>query len=84
MMAPVAASLIALMASSLIKPVASVLINVLSGKGVMRVAKRQEERFTPLLALQEHFKESQEQEKDIIIWIIWTKIFSSAQYFKQY
>ena len=39
MMAPMALSLIALMASSLIQPVPSFLINAITGKGVMRIEK---------------------------------------------
>ena len=46
-----AASLIALMASSLIQHVTSSLINAISGKGVIRVGKRQENAFLPRLAL---------------------------------
>ena len=51
MMAPMAASLIARKASSLVKPVASSRINAISRKGVMRAGKGQEGGFLPLLAL---------------------------------
>ena len=51
MMAPVAVSLIVPLASSLMQPVDSLLINVISGKGVMRAGKRQEGRILPFLAL---------------------------------
>ena len=80
----VAASLIEPMTSSLIQPVASSLINAISGKRVMRAGKGEEGAFLSLLALplmikaMSRKKESQEQEKDIIIWIIWIKTCSSS------
>ena len=50
MMAPMAASLITAMASSLIQPLAFLLINAITGKGVRRAGKGQESGFLPLLA----------------------------------
>ena len=50
-MVHMAALLIAPMASSLIQPVGSLLMNVINGKGVMRAAKGQEVGFLPSLAL---------------------------------
>ena len=75
-MAPMAATLTASMASSLIQPVSSALINVITGKG-------QEGGFLPLLALPLTMK-SEEQEEDIIIWTIWVKVFSFFPFFKLY
>ena len=49
--APMDASLIALMTSSLIQPVGSSLINAITGKGVMRAGKGQEACFLLLLVL---------------------------------
>ena len=72
MMAPMAALLIAPTASSFIKPMASSLVNAIT-------RNRQEGEFLPLLALRLMVKvlekESEEQQKDIIVWI---KIFNSA------
>ena len=51
MIAPMAASLIVLMVASFIQPLASSLINALSGQGVMRARKGQEGGFLPLLTL---------------------------------
>ena len=72
MMAPMAALLIAPTASSFIKPMASSLVNAIT-------RNRQEDEFLPLLALRLMVKvlekESEEQQKDIIVWI---KIFNSA------
>ena len=45
-----AASLITAMASSLIQPLAFLLINAMTGKGVRRAGKEQESGFLPLLA----------------------------------
>ena len=50
MMAPMATSLKAVNASSLIKPAASLLVNAITG-GVMRALKRKEGGILPLLAL---------------------------------
>ena len=49
--APMAASLIALMISSLMQPVASSVINVITWKGGRRTGKRQESRILLLLSL---------------------------------
>ena len=51
MMSPMAASFIATAASSLVQPVASSLIDAISGRGVMGVGKGQECEFLPLLVL---------------------------------
>ena len=51
MMEPMAASLIVLMASWLMQPVASSIMNAITGKGVMRAGKRQENGFCLLLRL---------------------------------
>ena len=51
-----AVSLIATVASSLIKPVTSLLLNAISGKEVMRAGKGQEGGFLPLLALPQIWK----------------------------
>ena len=45
-------TLIATMASSLIQPVTCSLINAITGKGIMRPGKEQEDGFLSLLALQ--------------------------------
>ena len=47
-MVPTATSLKASMASPLIQPMASSLINAISGKGVIRTGKEQEGRFLSL------------------------------------
>ena len=51
MVLPMAALLIALMASSLVQPVVSSLINVITRKRVLRPGVGQQSRFLPLLAL---------------------------------
>ena len=51
MMVPMAASLIASMASSLIQSVAYPLINAITGKGVIKAGKGQEDGILPLLTL---------------------------------
>ena len=50
-MTPMAAPVIAAIASSLIQPVASSFIKVISVKGVTKAGKEQEGGFLPLLAL---------------------------------
>ena len=50
-MAPMGPLLIVSMASSLIQPVASSLVNAITGKGVMRARKGQESGILPLLTL---------------------------------
>ena len=50
-MAPMVASLIATMTSSLIQPATCSLINTKTGKGIMRAGKEQEDGFLSLLAL---------------------------------
>ena len=57
MMAPMAASLIALMVSLLIQSNVSLLINAISEKGVIRTGKGQEGGFLSLLALKFSEKE---------------------------
>ena len=86
MMAPMAASLIAAMTSSLIRTVASSLTNSISVKGVMRVRKRTRKWFSRRLALPLIIEamSGKEQEEDIIPWIKWIKIFSSAPSLKIY
>ena len=56
-MAPMAASLIALMVSLLIQSNVSLLINAISEKGVIRTGKGQEGGFLSLLALKFSEKE---------------------------
>ena len=81
MVTPMSVSLIATMASSLLKPAVSSLIYTITGKGIMRAGKRQEGRFLQLLAIplttEVLKKESQEQQEDIITWIMWTNSFRS-------
>ena len=86
-MAPTTASMIAPRTSSLIQRVASSLIYFVTGKGVMRVGKGKYYQFLPLLTLplmMKDEKELQEQEEDIIKWIIWMQIFRPDSSFKQY
>ena len=51
MMGPTAASLIAAMASLLIQPAASSLINAITGKDIIRAGKGQKDGFRPFLVL---------------------------------
>ena len=75
-------SLIALMASSLLKPTVSSLIYTITGKGIVRAGKEQEGGFLPLLAIplttEVLKKESREQQEDIITWIMWANSFRSS------
>ena len=72
-MAPTAASLVTSMASSLLQPVASLLINAITGKRVTRAGKRQEAEIPPfLLCLKE---ESQEQEEVTVTRFLLDKHF---------
>ena len=68
------------MAASFIAPMASSLINSISGKGIVRLRKGREGGFLPLLAspliMKVLGKEMQYQEEDIIIWIIWTNVLN--------
>ena len=81
MVTPMSFSLRAPMASSLLKPAVSSLIYTITGKGIMRAGKGQEGRFLQLLAIplttKVLKKESQEQQEDIITWIMWTNSFRS-------
>ena len=83
MMAPMAASLIAPIASSSIQPVASLLINAISGKGVMRAGLHLMMKVLGK-GVKRAGKEPWEHEKDILIKIIWIKTFTAAPLFKQY
>ena len=70
----------------MIQSMALALICAISGKGAMRAGKRQE-GVTSIASNDKRYilkKELQDQEEEIVTWIIWVISFSSAPSFKQY
>ena len=76
-------AMIAPMAFPLMQPVASLVINAITGKGAIKAGKGQKGGSLPsLLAL--HLMVKAITGRDIIKWIIWIKVFCLAPFLNKY